>query len=109
MIIRPEIPDDIAAIDSVNTAAFETRAEADLVNNLRQTCEEFIFLVAEGSTGEIVGHILFTPVNLEPCTPGVKLTGVGPMAVLPHFQKDGIGSLLVKAGIDTCAKAAWTQ
>ncbi|MCB9933331.1 MAG: N-acetyltransferase [Planctomycetes bacterium] len=104
MLIRPETSNDIAAIRTVNEAAFETSAEADLVDGLRAAgVSPFISLVAE-TDGRVVGHILFTPVKVvgEVTWPALALA---PMAVLPEFQRRGIGSQLVHAGLEACRAA----
>lgn len=97
-IIRPERPEDIARIGHVNERAFGRPAEADLVDRLRKACAEALSLVAEDDDGTIVGHILFTPVAVDG-----RLTlgmGLAPMAVLPDRQRQGIGSELVRRGLD---------
>jgi putative acetyltransferase len=100
MTIRPEQPDDIAAIRAVNEAAFDTRAEADLVDLLRAQASPLISLVAHDE-GAVVGHILFSPVSLLG-HPDATIMGLAPMAVLPMHQRRGIGSALVRAGLDAC-------
>ena len=100
--IRPEQPEDIPAIHLLNERAFDTPAEADLVDRLREEVEPFISLVAVDDSldgGGVVGHILFTPVTIEPAVPDLRLCGLAPMAVLPEHQRQGIGSLLVEAGL----------
>ncbi len=84
----------------MNTAAFETRLEADLVDTLRQTAQPIVSLVADRA-GTIVGHILFSPVTLSG-TPDAKIMGLAPMAVLPSEQRRGIGSALVREGLTRC-------
>ena len=54
--------------------------------------------------GEIVGHILFSPVLVRNDGKEIKAMGLGPMAVLPKFQKQGIGTLLVNEGIKIMKK-----
>ncbi len=102
MNIRKEKDSDKENIWKVNAEAFETEAEANLVNALRDSGISFISLVAEEDE-EIVGHILFTPVELIGDDSGLKLLGLAPMAVLPKFQKKGIGSQLVKTGKEKCS------
>lgn len=51
---------------------------------------------------QVVSHILFTPVKLVGGDSSLKLTGLAPMAVLPKYQRTGIGSKLVKTGIQRC-------
>jgi putative acetyltransferase len=96
--IRPEKPEDITAIRVVNESAFGQREEADIVDRLGESCAEFISLVAEDET--IVGAILFTPAAIE--TPGepVVWMGLAPLAVLPKCQRQGIGSALVRRGLE---------
>lgn len=98
--IRPEKPGDYASIYAINTAAFETPAEANLVDRLRSEAHPVISLVAEAE-GEILGHILFSPVTLTG-HPDLKIMGLGPMAVKPERQKNGVGSALVSAGLERC-------
>ena len=101
MIIREEQPSDIEKIWEVNAEAFETEAEANLVNALRDSGCTFISLVAE-TEAEVVGHILFTPVVLTGHENKLKIMGLAPMAVLPRYQNKGIGSQLVHAGLEQC-------
>lgn len=102
MTIRPEKPEDAPAIRIVIEQAFGSAAEADLVDALRRNGKATLSLVAEDDDGRIVGHILFSPVMVE--TGEGELVGVGlaPMAVLPEFQNRGVGSSLVKNGLDRC-------
>ncbi|QQS42875.1 MAG: N-acetyltransferase [Acidobacteriota bacterium] len=100
MKIRPETENDIAAIHAVNVAAFETDAEARLVDELRKHADPFISLVAERD-GDIVGHIAFSPVT-HSARADVSILGLGPMAVVPDLQKQGIGTFLVARGLEEC-------
>jgi putative acetyltransferase len=95
--IRPEKPDDVAAVRRVNEAAFGQGAEADLVDKLREADVDLVSLVAD--LDGIVGHILFTPVVVEDAGRRVVGTGLAPMAVLPSHQRQGIGSQLVTRGL----------
>jgi putative acetyltransferase len=99
--IRPETKKDLAKIRKINTAAFDTEAEANIVDNLRKISTPVISLVAEVN-GKVVGHILFSPVALSAIQPDVKIAGLAPMAVLPEFQNQGIGTDLVKQGLKRC-------
>lgn len=101
MIVRQERPEDVAGIRHVNVQAFGQPAEADLVDLLRTRGKVILSLVATQNE-RIVGHILFSPVMIE--SEGGLFTAVGlaPMAVLPELQKQGIGSQLVKHGLEQC-------
>jgi putative acetyltransferase len=98
--IRPERASDIASVHALNREAFETSTEADLVDALRGRAEPIISLVADAA-GSIVGHILFSPVTLSGQA-DLKIMGLALMAVLPAEQRRGIGSALVRAGLERC-------
>jgi len=100
MLIRSEDKQDIDAVHSVNVSAFETPSEADLVNALRIQAFPVISLVAE-ENAKVVGHIMFSPVSLS-LHPHLKLMELAPMAVVPEYQRKGIGSALVREGIEQC-------
>ena len=90
---------DEKQIHEVNARAFGREVEANIVDQLRQNCSEALSLVAE-EDGKIIGHILFTPAIIE--TEGEPIVGthLAPLAVLPEYQRRGIGSALVKAGVE---------
>lgn len=100
-MIRSEQPGDEAGIRSVHLQAFETDAEANLVDALRVAGVELISLVAE-ENGVLIGHILFSPVTING-QPGTM--GLAPMAVLPHWQNKGVGTQLVNEGLKACKAA----
>ena len=100
MRVRPENESDRAAVRAVNEAAFETDAEADLVEGLRGSGVSLVSLVAE-TDGEIIGHILFSPVWLNDDA-SLNVMGLGPMAVVPNRQRKGVGSALLRQGLICC-------
>ena len=102
MNIRPETEKDKTAIQEINQSAFETFAEATLVDTLREQCDPIISLIAEEDR-KVVGHIMFSPVTLSGSS-DLKIMGLAPMAVLPKYQQKSIGSALVQAGLDECKK-----
>ncbi len=99
--IRQEMPEDIPAVRAVEEAAFGRAAEANLVDLCRQHGRVSLSLVALREQC-LVGHILFTPVTLDPPHPGWHGLGLGPVAVLPEFQRQGIGSRLIQFGLEIC-------
>ena len=105
MHIRIELPRDRQAVFAVHVAAFETGAEACLVDELRDSAADFISLVALFDKA-VVGHILFTPVSLD-SDPDARIMGLAPMAVLPERQGSGIGSKLVASGLHRCSDAGY--
>jgi putative acetyltransferase len=101
MIIRREKPEDMDAIYQVNERAFDGKVESELVSKLRERNIVTLSLVAEWD-GQIVGHILFSPVAVESEHSSFGAITLAPMAVLPEYQRKGIGSQLVAAGLDEC-------
>jgi putative acetyltransferase len=97
--IRPEIAADVPRVRSVNEMAFGQPAEANLVERLRSACAETLSLVADDE-GTVVGHILFTPVVIDSAGRPIVGMGLGPLAVVPDRQREGIGSQLVRRGLD---------
>lgn len=97
--IRIEEVGDHAAVRAINLAAFEGGPEADLVDALRSACSNYLSLVAE--EGErVVGHILFTPVVIESAEHRFEGMGLAPMAVAPERHRCGVGSELVRHGLE---------
>ena len=103
LVIRPETPEDSAAIRNVNEEAFGSSVEADLVEKLRSRQKYTLSLVATDGD-KIIGHILFSPVTIGEGNTRLGALGLGPMAVLPSCQKRGIGSQLVRAGLKECRR-----
>lgn len=99
-LIRPEMERDAAAVRRVHVTAFPTTAEADLVERLRASGKAVIELVALDES-DVVGHILFSPVFLEPRVGTVGL-GLAPVAVMPDHEKHGVGRRLIQNGLAEC-------
>lgn len=103
MVVRREVPPDFDAVRIVNERAFGQPDEARIVDALRGLADA-ISLVAV-LDNQVVGHILFTPVSIDGTDPRLSASGLAPMAVLPEFQRRGIGSALVHAGLEACRAA----
>ncbi len=95
---REELPGDEQAIYEVNASAFHRTEESELVDELRKHCYGLLSVVAVNQ-GKIVGHILFSPVLVHGDHGIAWGMGLGPMAVLPDYQRRGIGSRLVKDSV----------
>lgn len=106
--IRPETPEDYQNIYKVNKLAFDGEFEARLVTKLRKTSGFIpdLSLVAI-KDNKIVGHILFSKVNISTKTGKIPALALAPMAVLPKYQKEGVGSSLVKEGLKKCKKLGY--
>jgi putative acetyltransferase len=98
--IRCEAPADAAAVREVLAAAFPTDAEAGLVEALRRVARPSVSLVADAGV-RVVGHVLFTPVEIG-AGPVPGAFGLAPLAVHPEWQRRGVGSELVRAGLAAC-------
>lgn len=103
LTIRPETSQDIALVHYLNQQAFGRRQEADLVDKLRKRGLLTTSLVAV-QDGQVIGHIAFSPVVVESEPSNWEATVLGPLAVLPEFQRKGIGSKLVYSGLDECRR-----
>lgn len=99
--IRKENQGDSSGIRYAVERAFSQADEAALVDALRKRNVITVSLVATVD-GRIVGHILFTPVTVESNQGSFQALGLAPLAVLPEFQNGGIGSLLVRKGLEEC-------
>ena len=97
--IRKEQPEDIPIIRIVNERAFGQPHESNVVDKLRQSCGNLLSLVACFESRP-VGHVLFSPVTIERSGSAVQGMGLAPMAVLPEYQRQGIGSKLISSGLD---------
>src|SRR5579871_1327540 len=98
--IRPENARDRDAIREVNEQAFGRPLEAGIVEKVRQSpgFVPDLSLVAERE-GQIVGHALFSEVTLEGETASWTVMALGPIAVRPAYQKQGIGGQMIRSGI----------
>jgi putative acetyltransferase len=99
--VREERPEDVSAIHALNRHAFGQDQEANIVDALRRNGAVMLSLVAT-INGEVVGHIMYSPITIAGKHAGAAL---GPMAVLPQYQRQGIGSKLVRTGNDYLRQA----
>jgi putative acetyltransferase len=100
IIIRQEIASDYEKVYEINKLAFQQESESKIIEQIRKG-NNFIpelSLVAEVNS-EIVGHILFSKIKIVGDSTFDSLA-LAPMAVIPEFQKRGIGSKLIRRGIE---------
>lgn len=100
-IIRAETPADVDAIRDVTVSAFRTldvsnHTEQFIIDALRAAGALTLSLVAEVD-GRVVGHIAFSPVTVSDGTE--SWYGLGPVSVLPEYQRQGIGRALIEEGL----------
>jgi putative acetyltransferase len=101
--IRPETLEDSIVIYEVNKLAFGQENEARLVENIRQAANfnSKLSLVAIKNE-KVVGHLLFSPIIIQASKDDIPALALAPLAVCPEFQNQGIGSELVKRGLNDC-------
>lgn len=101
MIVRQEQPTDVAAIGEVNAQAFARPSEGRLVDRLRSAGLIIASIVAVVDD-RVVGSIVFSslPIATPPGT--IEAAALAPMAVVPRYQRRGIGTALVHKGLAIC-------
>jgi predicted N-acetyltransferase YhbS len=103
IILRQETQDDFKEVFEVNHTAFGQDNEAKLVDALRKNKTVFVPELSIVATfdNKIVGHILFTKINIKDDKENLKESvGLAPMAVRPELQKSGIGGQLIRKGFE---------
>ena len=105
--IRSEGPGDDDALRQVHESAFSPSLnEAILVKMLHDAGKASVSLVAL-EAGQIVGHVLFSPVSVAIAPEQFRGIGMAPVAVLPAHQNMGIGSQLIRQGLEKCRGAGY--
>jgi len=104
--VRAEAVSDRPAVRTVHLAAFQHHGQIvpNLVNDLRDAAArgEGLSLVAE-ERGEIVGHVMFSPSLLDAPKRLVPVQVLSPIGVLPEWQNKGVGTALIKRGLEVLA------
>ena len=101
LLTRTETPADQEGIREVNRLAFGRDDEASLVDALRNDGSVRSSLVAEVDR-RIVGHVLFSELTILSEAATFPALALAPMAVLPEYQRQGIGSQLIRRGLEIC-------
>ena len=107
IFVRPREPRDDAAIAAVVAAAFGGDAEARLVEALRRDGDCVCERVALGDGDAIVGHILFSRLEVMSASQSLKAAALAPFAVRPDLQRRGVGDTLTRAGLQACRDAGY--
>lgn len=108
--IRSEKAKDYTSITQVNDIGFKRKAEGRLIKQLRKR-EEFIseLSIVAKVDKKIVGHVLFTPVEIKDGNKTHKTLSLAPMSILPEFQKKSIGKLLIIYGLQKAKDLGFTS
>ncbi|MDP2112072.1 MAG: N-acetyltransferase [Thiobacillus sp.] len=101
IVIRSETDVDVDAITDGTVAAFKTleisnHTEQFIIAALRAARDLSVSLVAEVD-GRAIGHIAFSPVTISDGTR--NWYGLGPVSVLPAYQRQGVGKALIREGL----------
>jgi putative acetyltransferase len=64
-------------------------------------------VAVDGSSGGVIGHVLFSPVEIVNGGSSIRVVGLAPVGVLPEYQGQGVGSHLIRAGLEACREAAY--
>jgi putative acetyltransferase len=101
IVIRSETDPDVSAITEVTVAAFKAleisnHTEQFIIEALRAAKALTVSLVAEVN-GRVIGHIAFSPVTISDGTR--NWYGLGPVSVLPEYQRNGVGKALIQEGL----------
>ena len=103
-MLRTERPGDMLPVYELVSAAFGRPDEAELVNRLRE-CGAAVVTMVEEEEYEFMGHLMLSPITIDG-QEGPWL-GLAPVAVHPDWQGQGIGSDLVREGLDTALEMDW--
>lgn len=104
--IRESAPDDLAAIESLYPEAFPDEDLLPLVRELLRASSSRLSLLGTVD-GLLVGHVIFTKCHVaESAGPDALL---GPLAIAPAWQRRGIGSAVIRAGLRHLEDAGVTQ
>lgn len=103
IIIREESKNDLIAIKQINDKAFGQPEEGKVIDKLRESDSQVLSLVAE-IDNNIVGHIFYSTAVLKGNNERIAGMGLAPMAVLPEYQNQGIGKLLINESLNIIKK-----
>lgn len=101
---------DEAAIYALTQSAFKAMpfsngSEGPIIDQLRKDGDLTVSLVAI-EDAQIIGHITFSPVTINKLK--AQWFGLGPVAVMPNFQRKGVGTLLINEGLNIIKQAGAT-
>ena len=102
-VVRPDWSEDANSIRLLLREAFETTAEADLVDRLRHDGDLVLGMVATDITKEIFGYAAFSRLRVEHAGQEFPVIGLAPLVVAKPYRRQGIGADLVSGGLSNLA------
>lgn len=99
ILIRHELPSDANRVRVVNEVAFGESDEADLIDRLRAESVVLVSFVAEVHQ-TIIGHVMFCRLLIEGSDGTEPAVALAPLAVMPAYQGQGVGTVLVREGLE---------
>jgi putative acetyltransferase len=111
LVFRTELLQDYDEVFELHTKAFGRKNESKMVERLRKI-PQFIpelSIVAENEDGEIVGHVLFTPVIIRSSQQNFPSLVLSPIGVLPKWQGKGVARQLLNYGMELCAELGYSS
>ncbi len=97
--IREESKNDFSAIKQTNDKAFGQSKEGKVIDKIRKSDSQMLSLVAE-INNTIVGHIFYSTAEIMHNDESIVGMGLAPIAVLPEYQKQGIGKRLINESLN---------
>jgi putative acetyltransferase len=99
LTVRCETREERPVVYTIHEATFGRLDEADLIDSLRTQGVVLVSLVAE-MENRVVGHILFSRMSIETAGGSIPAVALAPMAVLPEYQRQGVGGRLIRHGLE---------
>jgi len=106
MKVREAIDSDLNDVLSVEKEAFGYEKEANLVKDLlSDPSASPLYSLLAFNNDRAVGHVLFTSARLEGTQNNASISLLAPLAVIPDFQKQGVGGKLIERGLKHLANS----
>jgi putative acetyltransferase len=105
--VRREEAGDADGIDRALRRAFGGDNAANLVRRLRSEGgydPVLSWVAVEG--GHVLAHVLFSPIAIVGGDAPAPALALGPLGVMPDAQRQGVGTAIVRAGLEACREAA---